>query len=156
MCYELLQNIIKISSNDNVRPNVTRHDAIVGQFLFWTLHETGHAVFDMLRVPLFGQEEDAADLFAAYVMLQFGEDQARRWIEGAAYTSDEFMADVPWGKNFASKHDLPQQRFYNLICLAYGADPMAFTSVTENETNMMEQKGVLPKAQQGAALWGCT
>ena len=148
MCYELLENIIKLSS-DNVRPNVTRHDAIVGQFLFWTLHETGHAAFEMFRVPLFGQEEDAADLFAAYVMLQFGEDQARRWIEGAAYTSDEFMADVPWGKNYASTHGLPQQRFYNLICLAYGADPVAFAGVTENETNMMEQKGVLPKAQQG-------
>jgi Putative metallopeptidase len=148
MCYELLENIIKLS-RDNVRPNVTRHDAIVGQFMFWTLHETGHAAFDMFRVPLFGQAEDAADLFAAYVMLQFGKDQARRWIEGAAYTSDEFMADVPWDKNYASVHGLPQQRFYNLICLAYGADPVAFAGVTENETNMMEQKGVLPKAQQG-------
>jgi Putative metallopeptidase len=148
MCYELLENIIKLSSTD-VRPNISRHDAIVGQFLFWTLHETGHAAFDIFQVPLFGREEDAADLFAAYIMLHFGHDQARRWIEGAAYTSDEFMADVPWGKNYASVHGLPQQRFYNLICLAYGADPVTFAGVTENMTNMMEQKGVLPKAQQG-------
>jgi hypothetical protein len=149
MCYELLQNIMKISSTDNVRPNVTRHDAIVGQFLFWTLHEAGHASFDIFQVPLFGREEDAADLFAAYIMLHFGKDQARRWIEGAAYTSDEFMADVPWGKNYASVHGLPQQRFYNLICLAYGADPVTFADVTQNMTNMMAQKGVLPKAEQG-------
>jgi hypothetical protein len=149
MCYELLQNIIKLSTNDNVRPDVTRHDAIVGQFMFWTLHETGHAAFDIFQVPLFGREEDAADLFAAYIMLHFGHDQARRWIEGAAYTSDEFMADVPWGKNYASVHGLPQQRFYNLLCLAYGADPVTFAGVTENMTNMMAQKGVLPTAEQG-------
>jgi hypothetical protein len=149
MCYELLQNIINITTTDNVRPNVTRHDAIVGQFLFWTLHEAGHAAFDVFKVPLFGREEDAADLFAAYIMLRFGRDQARRWVEGAAYTSDEFMADVPWGKNYASVHGLPQQRFYNLICMAYGSDPVTFADVTENETNMMAQKGVLPKAEQG-------
>jgi len=149
MCYELLQNIIKISNTDNVRPNVTQHDAIVGQFMFWTLHETGHAVFDIFQMPLLGREEDAADLFAAYIMLEFGRDQARRWVEGAAYTSDEFMADVPWGKNYASVHGLPQQRFYNLICLAYGADPVTFADVTENMTNMMTQKGVMPTTQQG-------
>jgi hypothetical protein len=149
MCYELLDNIFKITTDENVRPNVTRHDAIVGQFLFWTLHETGHAAFDIFQVPLLGREEDAADLFAAFIMLHFGKDQARRWIEGAAYTSDEFMADVPWGKNYASVHGLPQQRFYNLICLAYGADPVTFADVTENMTNMMAQKGVLPRTQQG-------
>ena len=75
--------------------------------------------------------------------------QARRWVEGAAYTSDEFMADVPWGKNYASVHGLPQQRFYNLICLAYGADPVTFADVAENMTNMMAQKGMLPKQEQG-------
>jgi hypothetical protein len=155
MCYELLENIIKITTENNIRPNVSRHDAVVGQFLFWTLHETGHAAFDIFQVPLFGREEDAADQFAAYIMLHFGKDQARRWIEGAAYTSDEFMADVPWGKNYASVHGLPQQRFYNLICLAYGADPVIFADVTTNMTNMMAQKGMLPttaqpKAQQGA------
>ena len=149
MCYELLDNIIKISTTDNVRPNVTRHDAIVGQFMFWTLHETGHAVFDIFQMPLLGREEDAADLFAAYIMLEFGQDQARRWVEGAAYTSDEFMVDVPWGKNYASVHGLPQQRFYNLLCLAYGADPVTFADVIENMTDMMTQKGVLPTAQQG-------
>jgi len=145
MCYELLQNIINITPAEEVRPNVTQHDAITGQFMFWTLHETGHAVFDIYQVPLFGREEDAADLFAAYIMLHFGKDQARRWVEGAAYTSDEFMADVPWGKNYASVHGLPEQRFYNLICLAYGADPATFADVTGDMANMLTKHGALPK-----------
>ena len=141
MCYELLENIIMTTTDQDVHQNVTRHDAIVGQFLFWTLHETGHAVFDILHVPLFGREEDAADEFAAYLMLHFGKDQARRWIEGAAYSAEEFRMDFGPMDNYASVHGLPQQRFYNLLCLAYGADPVMFSDVT----NAMKDKGYLPK-----------
>jgi Putative metallopeptidase len=141
MCYELLQNIIMTTTEQNVRPDVTRHDAITGQFLFWTLHETGHAVFDILQVPLFGREEDAADEFGAYLMLQFGKDQARRWIEGAVYSAEEFKMDFGPMDNYASVHGLPQQRFYNLLCLAYGADSATFADVT----NAMTDKGYLPK-----------
>jgi Putative metallopeptidase len=61
VCYELLQNIVRTTPARGVRPGITQHDAIVGQFLFWTLHETGPAVFDIFQVPLFGREEDAVD-----------------------------------------------------------------------------------------------
>ena len=36
MCYEMLQDIINTVPDQDVRPDVTRHDAINGQFLFWT------------------------------------------------------------------------------------------------------------------------
>ena len=49
------------------------------------LHETGHAVFNMLQIPVLGREEDAADQFAAYLMLRLGKDEARRMILGSAY-----------------------------------------------------------------------
>jgi hypothetical protein len=145
MCYELLQNIIKTTTAEEVRPGVTRHDAIVGQFLFWTLRETGHAVFDIFHVPMFGREEDAADQFAGFVMLHFGKDQARRWVEGAAYSAEEFMKDFRPTDNYASVHGLPQQRFYNLLCLAYGADPVAFADVTQQAMDKMTNQGFLPK-----------
>ena len=82
-------------------------------------------------------------------MLQIGKDQARRWVEGAAYTSDEFMGDVPWGKNYASVHGLPEQRFYNLVCLAYGADPVTFADVTKKMTDKVAQRGVLLETDPG-------
>ena len=59
---------------------MTPADAAVGQFFWATLHEVGHATFDILDVPIFGHEEDAADNFATYIMLQFGEGQAHRLI----------------------------------------------------------------------------
>jgi hypothetical protein len=38
---------------------------------------------------------------------------------------------------FSSAHSAPAQRFYNLLCLAYGADPKLFADVVE--------KGYLPQ-----------
>jgi hypothetical protein len=132
MCYELLQNILQMTPAATASGRVMSHDAIVGQFLFWTMHEVGHAMFDIFELPLFGREEDAADQFAGYMMMQFGKEQAHRWIEGAAYSAEEFMMDPKQMANYASVHGLPQQRFYNLLCLAYGADPTLFADVMEN------------------------
>jgi hypothetical protein len=53
------------------------------------LHETGHAVFDQLKVPVLGREEDAADLFSVYIVLQMGKEDARRLILGNAYQYKE-------------------------------------------------------------------
>jgi hypothetical protein len=141
MCYELMQNIIKTTPAGIEQANISQRDAIIGEALFWTLHEVGHAAFDIYRVPLFGREEDAADLFSAYLLLHFGHDQARRWILGAAYSAEEFMKGFGPMDAYWSVHGLPQQRFYNLLCLAYGADPKMFAEAT----NSMMEKGYLPK-----------
>jgi putative metallopeptidase DUF4344 len=69
---------IGILANERNPDGVTPADAAVGQFFWVTLHEAGHATFDILDVPIFGHEEDAADNFATYIMLQFGEGQAHR------------------------------------------------------------------------------
>jgi hypothetical protein len=144
ICYELLQDILQTAPKETTQSGITPHDAVVGQFLFWTLHEFGHAIFEMYQVPLFGREEDAADQAAGYIMLQFGEDQARRLIGGAALTAAEFMKNYKQNpdvekrlEKYSSVHGLPEQRFYNFVCLAYGANPKLFADVVE--------KGFLPK-----------
>jgi hypothetical protein len=146
MCYELLQEILRTMPEGTNPEGITPHDMVVGQFLFWVLHELGHAVFHIFQVPLFGREEDAADQFAGYIMLQFGKDQAHRWVEGAAYAANEYMKDYKQNprvektlEKYSSVHGLPEQRFYNLMCLAYGADPELFADVLEH--------GFLPKTR---------
>ena len=86
VCYELLKHILGSLPNEDNPDGLTPADAAVGQFFFATLHEVGHAIFDILDVPMFGHEEDAADNFATYIMLQFGEGQAHRLIGGAAWS----------------------------------------------------------------------
>ena len=69
-------------------------------------------------------------------MLQFGEGQAHRLIGGAAWAWRAYLGDykknpvVPLRLSaFASDHGLPQERFYNLICLAFGADRAGFADL---------------------------
>jgi Putative metallopeptidase len=71
-------------------------------------------------------------------MLAFGKEQARRLIGGAAWAYKEYISDYRTNPEvkirlagFASNHGQPEERFYNLMCMAYGADPVTFADVTE-------------------------
>jgi len=141
ICYEYLDDVRKNTPKETTPEGITPTDAILGQFFYVVAHEMGHAMFDALNVPLFGRPEDAADQFAAYLMLHMGSKQdARRLIAGAAYTYKNNMegskVTAPITA-FADVHGAPFQRFYNLLCIAYGADPETFGDLVN--------KGYLPK-----------
>src|SRR5262249_54640679 len=77
ICYEYIDEIRQTVPRNLTIEGIGPVDAIVGQFFYVAAHEMGHAVFDLLRVPVLGREEDAADQFAAYMMLQFDRQEAR-------------------------------------------------------------------------------
>jgi len=140
VCYEYLNDIWKSVPEKTTPAGVAPIDALIGPFVDVFLHEAGHAVFASLKIPLFGREEDAADQFSTYVMLKFDKDEARRLILGNAYqykgdlSSPTLTIKQP---SFADEHGTPAQRFYNLLCTAYGADPKLFSDFVE--------KGFLPE-----------
>ena len=138
ICYEYLKHILESLPNETTPAGVTPADAAAGQFFWITLHEVGHAIFDIFDVPIFGHEEDAADNFATYIILQFGKGQARRLIGGAAWAWRTYLGDYkrnPMVRKriaaFADKHGLPEERFYNLLCLAFGADSIQFADADD-------------------------
>ncbi len=141
ICYEYLDDVRKNTPKETTPEGITPTDAILGQFFYVVAHEMGHAMFDALNVPLFGRPEDAADQFAAYLMLHLGTKQdARRLIAGAAYTYKNNMEGTKVTAPitaFADVHGSPFQRFYNLLCIAYGADRETFADLVD--------KGYLPK-----------
>jgi hypothetical protein len=91
VCYEYLADILKNAPETTLPTGITRRDTIIGPLVDVFLHESGHAVFDLLKIPVFGREEDAADQFSSYIMLQFGKEDAHRLIEGSAY---QYNADI--------------------------------------------------------------
>jgi hypothetical protein len=105
-------------------------DALIGPVMDVLLHEAGHAVFDILQVPLFGREEAAADQFSVYIMLKLEKDEARHLIMGNAYQYNVGDVESPIVsmplRKFADEHDTPWQRYFNVLCLAYGADKELF------------------------------
>lgn len=146
LCYDLLQQFWQGLPKEPTPAGITRTDAAAGQFFWLATHEMGHVLFDFYHVPIFGHQEDAADNFAAYIMLQFGKERARRLIGGAAWQFKEYISDYrtkPQVKlqlaAFSSNHGQPEERFFNLMCMAYGADPVTFGDLTRN--------GYLPSAR---------
>jgi hypothetical protein len=143
LCYDLLKHIMETVPKEPTPEGITGDDARIGQFFWFASHEAGHALFDMYDVPIFGHEEDAADQIAAYIILHFGKDESRKLIDGAAWQWKDYISDYRTNREveirlagFSSNHGQPEQRFYDLMCMAFGADPTTFGDLTN--------KGYLP------------
>ncbi|MEL6128223.1 MAG: DUF4344 domain-containing metallopeptidase [Pseudomonadota bacterium] len=86
-------------------------------------HELGHAVIHIQEVPIFGQEEDAADVLSTLLInAHYDEPAARDIITLAAqgYADDAAALEEPipvWGV-----HGLDMQRYHTMACLFFGAD----------------------------------
>jgi hypothetical protein len=140
VCYEYLNDIWRNAPAQTTPTGIAPIDTLIGPLLDVFLHEAAHAIFAGLRIPLLGREEDAADQFSTYMMLKFDKDEARRLILGSAYQYKGDMASPTITINqqkFADEHGTPAQRFFNLLCTAYGSDPKLFADVVE--------KGFLPE-----------
>jgi hypothetical protein len=132
VCYEYFDFLLKIAPEMPTPEGLTRHEALAGMTADVFLHETGHAVFDMLEVPFLGREEDAADEFSAYVLLQRAKEDARRLILGVAYLgSKQAQQEMSSVALQADIHELPAQRYYNVLCMAYGDDPNLFADAIQ-------------------------
>jgi Putative metallopeptidase len=143
ICYEYLQSVYQMVPKEPTADGLTPREAFTGQLLFAIAHEFGHAVFDIYNLPVLGRQEDAADQFATHFLLHFGGQLAERLIWGAAYSYNGFIKNLKDKPKvtvpivaFSSDHGAPEQRFYNLVCIAYGYDPKIFAAVIE--------KGYLP------------
>jgi len=149
VCYEFLAQFWKAANSPKRPAFISRADAMIGPFLDTFFHEAGHAMFDLLRIPVFGTEESAADQVSAYMMLQSPPAEKRGLIVGAAYSyaaelkvrsaRDLYRRRLHFGSQvaYANEHSTPAQRLYNLLCLAYGADKVLFADIV--------QKKYLPK-----------
>ena len=87
-------------------------------------------MFDILQVPVWGREEDAADRLAGFLMGEFGSDVAYQTMIGAALFF--VKSGKTWtGSEFAAANSPEAQRYYNFLCMAYGSDPKTFEYLTK-------------------------
>jgi len=132
MCYEYVDLIQRHAPKVATPGGVQRADAIVGAVIDTLLHESGHAIFDQLDIPVMGREEDAADFFSIYWMLQFPPEDAQRLIEGIAFNmgseARQDFSERPAPQKFAGPHGPNVQRHYNVLCLAYAANAALFNN----------------------------
>jgi hypothetical protein len=147
-CYELIADLENSVAKAAQLPGFRREDAIVGGFVQILLHETAHAMFDLLDIPIFGREEDAADALSEFTLLRLGPNVARRALTGTAFIWRAFgMQEArPRGfEDFSDEHGTNAQRFYNALCIAYGSD---LIEGTKTFTDFVQQK-LLPEERRG-------
>jgi hypothetical protein len=143
LCYEYVADVLKLAP-ETTSPDgfITREASIVGDIIGTALHESGHMMFNMFDVPVFGREEDAADEMASYMALKFNKDIERTVVKGFAYywsRNQDPPSEVRGRTLFSDVHGTASQRMYNALCLAYGADPQTFQEFVD--------RGWLPKAR---------
>lgn len=148
VCYEYMRDAV-VAARKRSRPaSLSPTDAVAGAFFDVFLHEVGHAIFHFLDIPILGREEDAADQVAAYILLSFGREESYKLIIASAFFyADQVGASsvrrlnrkllLARAKSHADVHGTPAQRLYNVMCIAYGADPKLFSPLVES--------GALPK-----------
>jgi hypothetical protein len=134
VCYEYLEEVRKIAPKEATAAGVTPENAFLGPLIEVFLHEVGHALFDQLHIPILGHEEDAADQFAAFIMVHLSPAVARDAIAGVAwmYAQEDKSSKISQS-SLANVHGLAGQRYYNTLCMAYGAEPGVFNDLIERK-----------------------
>lgn len=89
-------------------------------------HELGHALIDIEEVPIFGQEEDAADVLSILLIDAFWEEEDA--VSIAYDTAFGFLTEAEMAKAegeepaFWDVHGPDEQRYYNTVRIFYGAN----------------------------------
>ncbi|MCX8508649.1 MAG: DUF4344 domain-containing metallopeptidase [Rhodobacteraceae bacterium] len=88
-------------------------------------HELGHAIIDLDDLPVLGREEDAADNLSALLVNDvYDEPSVLEITKDVSGILQTFAANSEIDSSlYADTHSLDLQRYYNLVCLIYGADP---------------------------------
>lgn len=122
LCYEIVRRVIEKAEKENGGTDQMRELFWSGAISFVLLHEIGHALFDLLNLDFVGREEDVADQFAADLALS-GPLEIHKWVIIGGMWFFERKGNEPYSKEeFANEHSLDDQRYYNVMCWAYGKD----------------------------------
>ena len=102
-------------------------DFVAANMIAIYYHEFGHALIDIMKLPIFGQEEDAADVLSVVLIHDFFEEETAVQIAYATafgYLGDRDIAEIEREEvPFWDVHGPDLQRYYTFVCLFYGANP---------------------------------
>jgi len=122
-------------------------------------HELGHALIDIMKLPIFGQEEDAADVLSVLLVdALYKEDRAVEIARAAALgflrSHNQSTADGD-DIDYWDVHGPDIQRFFTFVCLFYGADPDKRATYAKDLHLPEDRRETCPaEFQQAHESWG--
>ncbi|SDY18458.1 DUF4344 domain-containing metallopeptidase [Lysobacter enzymogenes] len=147
LCYEMLDLLVRqgaavVQANGGSTGDQLKY--LMANLRFLMLHETGHALVDMLDLPQTGREEDAVDQLATTLMLSLvSSDESDGDIAQNLQMASNFFLLTDGGNHdmatYADEHSVGAQRFFNLQCMIYGHDPGKYLRIVTS--------GRLPEAR---------
>jgi len=148
LCYEMIDDLRQMA--EGLSKGISDPKGFTTEFVrdtlrFILMHETGHALIDMLHLATVGREEDAVDQLAIVMLVKMpitneSKNEKARVLQLAS-TWFKVNSDIrmPGMAAFADEHSLDAQRYYNILCLAYGFDTAQYRGVIN--------QGMLPQAR---------
>lgn len=103
-------------------------------------HELGHALIDILEIPVLGKEEDAVDDFGVIMLIltrEEGDDMAISASE-LFFMEGEEIEELT-SEDLMDEHSLDDQRGYRGLCMVYGSNPQKYEDMAE-EMEMDEER----------------
>lgn len=128
-CYELLELLADLFVADGQWTEPQRAD-VFGAVQFVMMHEVGHALVDVLDLPITGREEDVADQLAVYVLIRGGDKGAQAAAAGVRALQPLSGTSFD-STDFADEHSLGPVRLYNVMCWIYGSDPVKYSQLVD-------------------------
>ncbi|MFQ6313011.1 DUF4344 domain-containing metallopeptidase [Lysobacter capsici] len=147
LCYEMLEFLVRQGAAMTQANGGSTRDQLnylMANLRFLMLHETGHALVDMLDLPSTGREEDAVDQLATTLMLSFvSADESAGDIAQKLQLAATFFIATDDGQHdmatYADEHSVGAQRYFNLQCMVYGHNPGKYLRIVTS--------GRLPEAR---------
>ncbi len=137
ICYEFVREVeVQAPGTREIQigpARLTRQSIITGGVVNVVLAKVAYAVLDMLQIPVWGRQEDAADTVAALVMLEFSPQAEVIW--AALAGTSWFLAQRSFygtGSFSDTIRPVDAQRFYTYACMAYGAYKRPFAFLVAN------------------------
>jgi hypothetical protein len=123
ICYELMERFAGLYRSDGMSA-AAADQKMFDAMRFVFLHEVGHALIYNYKLPIMGNEEDAADRCSSYINI---EELGEKGVKAVLAAADGFRIDsrgeTRSKRDLADEHLLQEQRFYNSLCMIYGAKP---------------------------------
>lgn len=125
ICYEMVSYLYELFKTKTQNPAQLR-EMVINTTLFIFYHEMGHALIDLMDLPVTGKEEDTVDNFSIFLLADGSRKGSLAVLDGAIafYLMGESEKNIPL-KNLElwDEHSLDHQRFYHIICMLYGSNP---------------------------------
>lgn len=116
ICLQDVQETRDLLENAEAEDVAATEDGILTETV---THEAGHALADVLDLQFTGREEDVADQFSAFVLVDAG-NAGLDDLESAAYGYE--VSASAYEAEDADEHSSDAQRAINIQCWIYGSD----------------------------------